>query len=65
MWWGMAAGQWVLSHRRPWLQWRLSVASGPLSWLGRWSLSWYMVHQPVLIGVLTVIAGLTRNPGAA
>jgi uncharacterized membrane protein len=62
MWWGMAAGQWVLGHCAQWLERRLP-AGRPLSWLGRWSLSWYMVHQPVMIGVLTVIAGLMRSPG--
>jgi peptidoglycan/LPS O-acetylase OafA/YrhL len=28
----------------------------PLAALGRWSLSFYMVHQPVLIGVLMAVA---------
>ncbi|MFO1264316.1 MAG: heparan-alpha-glucosaminide N-acetyltransferase [Rhodoferax sp.] len=56
MWWGMAAGQLALA--RGWLRppagpspaWRT-----PLAWIGRWSLSWYMVHQPVLIGVLGLV----------
>ena len=30
-------------------------APRPLAVLGRWSLSFYMVHQPVLIGVLMVV----------
>jgi peptidoglycan/LPS O-acetylase OafA/YrhL len=30
----------------------------PLAWMGRWSLSWYMVHQPVLIGVLTAVQAI-------
>ena len=36
-----------------------SAASKPvrgLAWLGRWSLSYYMLHQPVLIGVLSLVA---------
>lgn len=49
MWWGMAAGQWLLAHRPHWLT---GTAPAPLAWLGRWSLSWYMLHQPVLIGAL-------------
>lgn len=57
MWWGMAAGR--LAQSRGWLA-RLVVREDPpaataLAWVGRWSLSWYMVHQPVLIGALTVV----------
>ncbi|MGZ5194407.1 MAG: DUF1624 domain-containing protein, partial [Ramlibacter sp.] len=61
MWWGMAAGQWVLANRRQWVECRLAGAGAPLSWLGRWSLSWYMVHQPVLIGVLTLVQWLLQR----
>ena len=57
MWWGMAAGQWALA--RGWMA-KVDLAASalplaPLSWLGRWSLSWYMIHQPVLIGLLTLV----------
>lgn len=52
MWWGMAAGQWLLRERAAFVQGPVPRAIAPLAWLGRWSLSWYMVHQPVLIGVL-------------
>jgi uncharacterized membrane protein len=52
MWWGMAAGQWLLANRREILNMRMPQATTPLAWMGRWSLSWYMVHQPVMIGVL-------------
>ncbi len=62
MWWGMAAGQWLLARRRAMVQQAIPRAAAPLAWLGRWSLSWYMLHQPVLIGAMTVIAALTRNP---
>jgi len=58
MWWGMAAGQWLLANRRVWVQRQLPAPTAPLQWLGRWSLSWYMVHQPVLIGMLAAIAAL-------
>jgi uncharacterized membrane protein len=59
MCWGMAAGQWVLKNHANWLV--LPSASthravGFLATLGRWSLSYYLVHQPVMIGVLTAVA---------
>lgn len=56
MWWGLASGQWVLSRRVHWMQWRLPAAARPLAALGRWSLSYYMLHQPVMIGLLMAVA---------
>ena len=32
----------------------------PLATLGRWSLSFYMLHQPVLIGTLWLVLMLRR-----
>ncbi len=52
VWWGLAAGQWVLKHRPGWL----AGQANAMRWLalpGRWSLSYYMLHQPVLIGAMT------------
>lgn len=43
----------VVTRARPAL-WR-GAAPRPLAVLGRWSLSFYMVHQPVLIGLLTAV----------
>ena len=56
MWWGMATGQALLARRQGWLALPVPGALSPLAWLGRWSLSWYMLHQPVMIGVLMVMA---------
>ncbi|MEO7392871.1 MAG: heparan-alpha-glucosaminide N-acetyltransferase [Ramlibacter sp.] len=62
MWWGLAAGQWLLARRREWITPRLPPAGAPLAWLGRWSLSWYMLHQPVLIGLMTAVQWGTARP---
>lgn len=58
MWWGVAAGQ--LAFARGWLrvpQAEPSRGLAALGWVGRWSLSWYMLHQPLLIGLL-MLAGV-------
>jgi uncharacterized membrane protein len=52
MLWGLAAGQWLLGHRRDVVAGSVPAAMRPLVVLGRWSLGFYMVHQPVLIGAL-------------
>jgi uncharacterized membrane protein len=52
MWWGVAAGQWLLRHRPGILQGPIPRVFAPLAWMGRWSLSWYMLHQPLLIGAM-------------
>lgn len=60
MWWGMAAGQWLLARRHEWVSGPLPAGGAPLSWLGRWSLSWYMLHQPMMIGLLAAVTWLVR-----
>jgi uncharacterized membrane protein len=55
MWWGVAAAQWLLAHRRAALTGPVAPFLGWLAWLGTWSLSWYMLHQPVMIGALTAL----------
>ena len=61
MWWGTAAGQWMLRSPPAWLGRRRAGAAGRgLAAWGRWSLSWYMLHQPLLIGALMLIGWLRR-----
>ena len=50
MLWGLAAGQWALAHRRALMVGPVPAVLRPLAALGRWSLPFYMLHQPVLIG---------------
>ncbi len=52
MFWGLAAGQRLLANRRSVLAGPVPPVLQPLAALGRWSLSFYMLHQPVLIGAL-------------
>ena len=58
MLWGLAAGQWMLAKRPDWLQGHLPATLQPLAVLGRWSLSFYMLHQPVLIGLILAALAL-------
>jgi uncharacterized membrane protein len=60
MLWGLAAGRWVLANRRDWLAGPLPAPLRPIALLGRWSLSFYMVHQPVLIGAIMAVLALQR-----
>jgi uncharacterized membrane protein len=60
MWWGMAATQWW--HASP-LSQKTALIHLPLvpqlAGLGRWSLSFYMLHQPLLLGALWAWTTLT------
>ncbi len=58
MWWGMAAAQWLLAHRRDLITGSITPPARWLAWLGTWSLSWYMLHQPAMIGAMTVLKWL-------
>ena len=50
---GLAAGHAWLARAGPtWLAAPLLPALRPLATLGRWSLSFYMLHQPLLLGAL-------------
>lgn len=49
---GVAGAQWLLDHRRAAFAAALPRALRPLALLGRYSLSFYMLHQPLLIGAI-------------
>lgn len=55
---GLAAGQWLLRTRPALLAGPLAPGLRPLALLGRWSLSFYLLHQPVLIGLLLAAQAL-------
>jgi uncharacterized membrane protein len=59
MWWGAAAMQWFLCHGP--IGRLIEIKSGllgPLSALGRWSLSYYLLHQPLMLAGLWLVTAL-------
>ena len=60
MLWGLAAGQWLQAQRRVLLDGALPGVLQPLAVLGRWPLSFYMLHQPLLIGAILAWLAITR-----
>lgn len=53
VWWGLASGRWLLAQPPScWLLAPVPVWLHPLAGLGRWSLSYYLLHQPLLLGIL-------------
>ena len=58
MWWGAAATAWLLRHREALLAGPLPRPLAPLAALGRWSLTFYMTHQIVLLGGVAAAAWL-------
>ncbi len=62
MWWGLATGRWLLGRGGAWLVHPLPAVLHPLAVLGRWSLSYYMLHQPVMMGGLMAVGWLLGRP---
>jgi uncharacterized membrane protein len=60
LWWGLASGRWLIGQRPQWLAGALPRPLAPLAVLGRWSLAFYMLHQPLLIGALLLGMQLAR-----
>jgi uncharacterized membrane protein len=62
MLWGLAGGQWLIHSRPQWLSRSDAAWAAPaLAWLpllGRWSLSFYMLHQLVLMGAIMLFVSL-------
>ncbi|WP_332747987.1 DUF1624 domain-containing protein [Hydrogenophaga sp.] len=61
MWWGVAAGRWALRNHPQWPG-NDAPARGvnkALVLMGRWSLSYYLLHQPVLMGLIWLGMQLT------
>ena len=56
VWCGVAATQWLLKNRPSWLTGSIPAPLGWLAVLGSRSLVWYMLHQPVMMGALALIA---------
>jgi len=54
---GISIGGWLMERRAHTLQRISRIAPGWLTWLGRHSLLVYMVHQPIMIGILRVLHG--------
>jgi uncharacterized membrane protein len=65
---GLACGQWLLRPPARWLAqtvvpsraWAAVPVRG-LALLGRWSLSYYMLHQPILIGAFSLLAWMRQG----
>jgi uncharacterized membrane protein len=60
MWWGAAAGAWLVPRLRSSRLNPLPRVGRVLAKLGRWSLSYYLLHQPVLIALVSGLVWLKR-----
>lgn len=57
---GLAFGRWWLARGAATGAWQARGAWRALSWSGRHSLTWYMLHQPLLIAAVIAFARLSR-----
>jgi uncharacterized membrane protein len=55
MWWGVAVTQWLLRSHPALLAGSVPSAARWLVWMGGCSLLYYMLHQPMLLGLLQVV----------
>ncbi len=55
---GVVWGLRLLIHRPAWLEGPLPSGMQPLATLGRWSLSFYLLHQPLFFGLMSAVASL-------
>jgi uncharacterized membrane protein len=65
MCWGLAATRWLLHTRPQWLSHPTADTPTPMRWLtvlGQWSLTFYMLHQPIMIGLLEGALMIWRTP---
>jgi len=63
MWWGLASGMVLMRRQPPLLGAALPLPVRKLAVLGRWSLSYYMLHQPVMIGLLLAAGWMAGSSG--
>ncbi|MBY0451910.1 MAG: DUF1624 domain-containing protein [Bdellovibrionaceae bacterium] len=56
---GFAAGRWILANAKSFFAGELKSHFQWLAVLGQWSLSYYLVHQPVLFGVVMLAKKIT------
>ena len=59
LWIGYALGQWIVKYRTHWFSGELKSNFRWLAVLGQWSLSYYLIHQPVLFGLVYVAKQIT------
>ena len=60
MWWGAALGAWLMGDGQRYLGGPMAPQLRPLALIGRWSLSYYMLQQPVMIGALMAIGWFVK-----